>query len=42
MYVEFETVRNADAAQKGLQGRFFGGRKLVATYTSETIFKAHL
>ena len=42
MYIEFETVRGADSGYKGLNGRFFGGRKLEASFISEGIFKAHL
>jgi RNA-binding protein 39 len=42
VYLEFDTVRSADAAIKGLNGRFFGGRQLQASFISETIFKIHL
>lgn len=42
VYIEFETIRSADAAAKGLNGRFFSGNKLQTAFISEALFKAHL
>lgn len=42
MYIEFELVTRAENAIKGLNGRFFGGRQLQASFISEALFKAHL
>ncbi|WVQ82007.1 hypothetical protein IAT38_004134 [Cryptococcus sp. DSM 104549] len=42
VYIEFAEIDGATAAIKGLNGRFFGGRGLQATYISETLFKAHM
>ena len=42
VYIEFETIKYADTAVKGLNGRFFGGRQLRASYITEALFKAHL
>lgn len=42
VYMEFADLDGAERARMGLQGRWFGGRKLQATFISETLFKAHL
>ena len=43
VYIEFaEGVRFADAAVRGLNGRFFGGKSLRAEFISEALFSAHL
>ncbi|KAK8854850.1 hypothetical protein IAR55_003589 [Kwoniella newhampshirensis] len=42
VYIEFAEIDGATQAIKGLNGRFFGGRQLQATYISEALFKAHL
>ncbi|WVR07450.1 hypothetical protein IAU60_004491 [Kwoniella sp. DSM 27419] len=42
VYIHFGEIDGASAAIKGLNGRFFGGRQLQASYISETLFKAHL
>lgn len=42
VYIEFMDIDSAERAQRGLGGRFFGGRQLEAQYISETLFKAHL
>ncbi|WRT68315.1 uncharacterized protein IL334_005291 [Kwoniella shivajii] len=42
VYIEFGEIDGATSAIKGLNGRFFGGRQLQASYISETLFKAHL
>ncbi|ODO06636.1 hypothetical protein I350_03994 [Cryptococcus amylolentus CBS 6273] len=42
VYIEFAEVESATNAIRGLNGRFFGGRMLMAGYISEALFKAHL
>ncbi|WVQ68142.1 uncharacterized protein L199_006348 [Kwoniella botswanensis] len=42
VYIEFNEIDGATSAIKGLNGRFFGGRQLQASYISEALFKAHL
>ncbi|WWC90784.1 uncharacterized protein L201_005721 [Kwoniella dendrophila CBS 6074] len=42
VYIEFGAIDGATSAIKGLNGRFFGGRQLQASYISEALFKAHL
>ncbi|OCF42728.1 RNA-binding protein 39 [Kwoniella heveanensis CBS 569] len=42
VYIEFDNLNGAGTALRGLNGRFFGGRQLQASYISETLFKAHL
>lgn len=42
-YLEFsDGARFADMAVQGLNGRFFGGRKLRAEFISEALFRAHM
>nr|XP_019011420.1 RNA-binding protein 39 [Kwoniella pini CBS 10737]OCF50201.1 RNA-binding protein 39 [Kwoniella pini CBS 10737] len=41
VYIEFGEIEGATSAIKGLNGRFFGGRQLQASYISEALFKAH-
>nr|XP_019044601.1 RNA-binding protein 39 [Kwoniella bestiolae CBS 10118]OCF23531.1 RNA-binding protein 39 [Kwoniella bestiolae CBS 10118] len=42
VFIEFNEIDGASSAIKGLNGRFFGGRQLQASYISEALFKAHL
>ncbi|WVQ74830.1 hypothetical protein IAR50_004437 [Cryptococcus sp. DSM 104548] len=42
VYIQFAEIDSATKAIRGLNGRFFGGRMLMAGYISETLFKAHL
>ncbi|KAK4683787.1 RNA-binding protein 23/39, partial [Tremellales sp. Uapishka_1] len=42
VYIEFDGVPAAEKGIKGLNGRYFGGRRLQASFISETLFKAHL
>ena len=42
VYIEFEAPRVSQLAQKGLAGRFFGGRKLQAEFISEAVLKMHM
>lgn len=42
VYVEFAGIDGAERAQRGLAGRFFGGRTLGAQYISDALFKAHV
>lgn len=43
VYIEFaEGIRFADAAVRGLNGRFFGGKSLTAGFISEALFVAQL
>lgn len=42
VYIEFEAPRVSQLAQKGLSGRFFGGRKLQAEFISEAVLKMHM
>jgi len=42
VYLEFEAPRVSQLAQKGLSGRFFGGRKLQAEFISEAVLKMHM
>nr|CCA22716.1 conserved hypothetical protein [Albugo laibachii Nc14] len=39
IFVEFENVQDADRAVAGLNGRFFGGRKVLATNYNESKFR---
>lgn len=42
VYIEFKNMEGAERAQRGLQGRFFGGRSLTAQYINEGLFKSHI
>lgn len=42
VYIEFKDLDGAERAQRGLQGRFFGGRSLTAQYINEGLFKSHM
>ncbi|KAJ1477976.1 hypothetical protein T484DRAFT_1962102 [Baffinella frigidus] len=42
VYVQFETVDSSVIAQKGLQGRFFAGKMISATFLSPTTFSSCL
>ncbi len=42
VYLEFDVIAAGQNAIKGLNGRFFGGRQLQASFISEALFKAHL
>ncbi|ORY35622.1 hypothetical protein BCR39DRAFT_511177 [Naematelia encephala] len=42
VYIEFNNIGDARGAIKGLNGRFFGGRQLQASFISEALFKAHM
>ena len=42
VYIEFDGEGPAGRAIQGLNGRFFGGRQLQASFISEALFKAHL
>lgn len=39
--MQFESVETAKAAVEGLNGRWFGGKKLSATFISDAIMQAH-
>lgn len=42
VYLEFGDIDSAERAQRGLSGRFFGGKRLQAQFIPESLFKAHL
>lgn len=42
VYLKFSSVDSAVKAQAGLQGRFFAGKMISATYLSEAVFSASL
>lgn len=42
VYIEFKDIDSAEKAQRGLAGRFFGGKELGAQYISESLFNAHV
>ncbi|EJD04104.1 splicing factor, CC1-like protein [Fomitiporia mediterranea MF3/22] len=41
IYVQFDTVDAAKAAINGLNGRWFGGKQISATFISDAIMQAH-
>lgn len=42
VYIEFKDIESAERAQRGLAGRFFGGRSLGAVFITEGLFKNHM
>ncbi|KAF8316167.1 splicing factor CC1-like protein [Clavulina sp. PMI_390] len=42
IYVQFNNVESATKALHGLNGRWFGGRNISASYVSDAIMQAHL
>lgn len=42
VYLEFADIDAAERALRGLNGRFFGGKRLQAQFISDALFKAHL
>lgn len=42
IWVKFDQIEEATKAIAGLNGRFFGGRSIVATFVSEGIFNSML
>jgi len=42
VYIEFKDIDGAERAQRGLSGRFFGGKQLGAQFISESLFKQHM
>ena len=42
IYVQFDAVENAAKAFAGLNGRWFGGRLVSASYVSDVIMQASL
>ena len=41
IYLKFAAVESAKKAIQGLNGRWFGGRQITATYISDAIMMAH-
>ncbi|KAF5313969.1 hypothetical protein D9611_006778 [Ephemerocybe angulata] len=41
IYAKFESIDSAKAAIQGLNGRWFGGRQITATFISDAIMQAH-
>ncbi|KAG9005953.1 hypothetical protein FRB94_001081 [Tulasnella sp. JGI-2019a] len=41
IYVKFDTIDSAGKALEGLNGRWFGGRQVSATYISDALMQAH-
>ncbi|KAJ2931145.1 hypothetical protein H1R20_g5968, partial [Candolleomyces eurysporus] len=41
IYVKFDTIESAKAAIQSLNGRWFGGRQISATFISDAIMQAH-
>ncbi|KAF8642255.1 hypothetical protein AX16_009530 [Volvariella volvacea WC 439] len=41
IYVKFDTVESAKKAVQGLNGRWFGGKQVSATFISDAIMQAH-
>ncbi|KAL0576366.1 Phosphatidylinositol-3-phosphatase SAC1 [Marasmius crinis-equi] len=41
IYVKFDTVETAKKAVQGLNGRWFGGKQVTATFISDAIMQAH-
>jgi len=42
VYIKFEDIEAAKKAVKALNGRYFGGRSLEATFISDAIMQAHI
>jgi RNA-binding protein 39 len=42
VYMEFKDIEGAESAHRGLSGRFFGGKQLVAQYINESLFNQHV
>jgi len=41
IYVKFDSVESAKKAVQGLNGRWFGGKQVSATFISDAIMQAH-
>lgn len=41
IYIKFDSVETADKAIKGLNGRWFGGKQVTASFISDAIMQAH-
>lgn len=41
IYVKFKTIESASKAVEGLNGRYFGGQAIQATFISDAILQAH-
>ncbi|QRV75780.1 RNA recognition motif protein [Ceratobasidium sp. AG-Ba] len=41
IYIKFDSVESADKAIKGLNGRWFGGKQITASFISDAIMQAH-
>ncbi|KAG9100986.1 hypothetical protein FS749_011266 [Ceratobasidium sp. UAMH 11750] len=41
IYIKFDSVETAEKAIKGLNGRWFGGKQVTATFISDAIMQAH-
>lgn len=41
IYVQFDSVDSAKKAIDGLNGRWFGGKQVSATFISDAIMQAH-
>ncbi|KAG9093549.1 hypothetical protein FRC06_011475 [Ceratobasidium sp. 370] len=41
IYIKFDSIETAEKAIKGLNGRWFGGKQVTATFISDAIMQAH-
>jgi len=41
IYIKFDSIESAEKAIKGLNGRWFGGKQVTATFISDAIMQAH-
>ena len=41
IYIRFAGIDEATKAIQGLNGRYFGGKQISATYISDAVFDAH-
>ena len=41
IYVKFDSIESAKGAVQGLNGRWFGGKQVSATFISDAIMQAH-
>lgn len=41
IYVKFDSIESAKQAVQGLNGRWFGGNQVSATFISDAIMQAH-
>jgi len=42
IYMKFDSIESAKAAIQGLNGRWFGGKQVSATFISDAILQAHV